>query len=70
MWDRRHDEASLLESSGHMIPLENLDQEFDAVLNQLKARWASQQATQLLHKSHLSEDEKKRLRELLGQGAK
>ena len=54
----------------HMIPAESLDQEFEAVLNQQRERWASQQATQLLHKSSLSDDEKKRLRELLHQRAK
>lgn len=51
----------------HMIPADNLDQEFAAVLKQLRERWAKQQATQLLHKSNLSDDEKSRLRELLSQ---
>ncbi|MDJ0955227.1 MAG: DNA primase [Arenicellales bacterium] len=49
----------------HMITTEDLDQEFDAVMRQLKERWMSQQATQLLHKTHLSESEKSKLRELL-----
>ena len=49
----------------HMIAAEDLDQEFDAVMHQLRERWTAQQATQLLHKAHLSDSEKSRLRELL-----
>lgn len=49
----------------HMIPKESLDQEFEAVLRQLTEQWTAQQATQLLHKTHLSASEKSRLRELL-----
>ena len=51
----------------HMIPADGLDQEFAAVVKQLRERWAKQQATQLLHKSNLSDDDKSRLRELLSQ---
>ena len=54
----------------HMIPTDNLDEEFAAVLRQLRERWAAQQASQLLHKPNLSEVEKTRLRELLSQRSK
>lgn len=54
----------------HMIPADNLDEEFAAVLRQLREKWAAQQAAQLLHKTHLSDTEKTRLRELLGQRSK
>lgn len=54
----------------HMIATEKLDEEFEAVLRQLRERWAAQQAAQLLHKTHLSDLEKTRLRELLSQRSK
>ena len=49
----------------HMITTEDFDQEFDAVIRELRERWTTQQATQLLHKAHLSKSEKSKLRELL-----
>jgi DNA primase len=54
----------------HMIPAEDLDRELKAVIDQLRQRLASQRATQLLHKSNLSDDEKAKLRELLSQRPK
>lgn len=54
----------------HMVPAEGLDEEFAAVLLQLREKWAAQKAAQLLHKSHLSDTEKTRLRELLSQRSK
>ena len=54
----------------HMIPDESLDQEFEAVIQQLRQRWAAQQATRLLHQTSLSAEEKSRLRELLSQRSK
>ena len=54
----------------HMIPDESLDKEFEAAIQQLRERWAAQQATQLLHQASLSAEDKSRLRELLNQRSK
>ena len=54
----------------HMISDEGLDQEFEAVIRQLRQRRAEQQATRLLHQTSLSAEDKSRLRELLAQRTK
>ncbi len=54
----------------HMIPVSDLDQEFEAVILKLRNRVLEQQASRLLHRDSLSADEKSRLRELLSQRPK